>query len=208
MKAHFLVPAAVAGFVALQAAPATGEERVPVGPFRTIELHGGGRAILHYAPVQQVRIVEGSSRVSDIYLSDQSGDRGYPPEGERNRADDRLAIDACRERCPPNYRLVVEIDTPDFDGISTRGGGQIDLAPGFPHRDSLNAAISGGGTVDARSIAAIKANAAVNGGGDILLGRVERLAAAVSGGGRILYHGDPKVISAVRGGGVIERDDR
>lgn len=215
MNAQPLVAAAV--FALFASAPAAAQTNIPVGQFRSIELNGGGRALVRYAPVQQVRILEGSAQVSDIYVSDQGRYRGRRHDNDRNEADrneygrsdgDRLIIDACRERCPQGYRLVVEIDTPDVGAVAVNGGGQIEFGPGFPRRGGFAAAVNGGGRVDARGIAAANASVAVNGGGDLLLGPSQRLAAAVTGGGRILYRGDPQLVTNVMGGGTVQRDDR
>ncbi|HEY1604021.1 MAG TPA: DUF2807 domain-containing protein [Allosphingosinicella sp.] len=197
MNIRLLVAAAFAGLLA--AAPAAAQVDVPVGPFRTVELNGNGRVLVRYAPAQQVRIVQGNARISRVHLADQ-------PAGRKDKGG-RLIVDTCPNRCPIGYRLVVEIDTPDIEGVAVGGDGQIEIGAGFRRGDGFAAAVKGNGRIDARAIAAVHASAAVSGNGDISLGRVDSLAAAVKGKGRIAYHGHPRLMSAVQGGGRIESAD-
>jgi hypothetical protein len=200
VKLQPLLAAFLAGFILGTAARASAETPIPVGHFRTIELQGGGRIILRHAPIQRVSIAEGNAQVSDIHLSSDRGGAG-PDRQEPHR----LIVDACRDRCPPNYHLVVEIDSPNVDALAVRGGGEIEVANGFPRMGNLAAAVEGGGRLDARALAASNIAAAVDGGGDLLVGPSDALAAAISGGGRILYRGHPQIATNIEGGGRVER---
>jgi hypothetical protein len=194
MKAHSRFAAALLGLVV--AAPAAAQTNIPVGPFRTIELNGAGRVLVRHAAVQQVRILQGNARISNIHLAD----------GQRARSG-RLIVDTCPNRCPIGYRLIVQIDTPDVDGLGVNGDGRIEVAPGFSRRGSIALGVNGKGRIDARAMAAAEASAGVNGDGEISLGRADRLVAGVNGKGRILYRGHPRLTSGVQGGGRVEQAD-
>jgi putative autotransporter adhesin-like protein len=201
MDMRFLSLTAASALGLLAAAPANAQTEVPVGSFRMIELKGGGRVLVRHAAAQQVRIVQGNARISDIHL----GDRGSP--SGRKGDSGRLVIETCPNRCPIGYSLVVEIDTPNVEGVSVDGGGQIEIAADFPRQQGFAAAVKGSGRIDARAAAAVHASAAVSGDGEISLGWVDSLAAAVKGKGRIFYRGHPRLMSAVQGGGRIEQAD-
>ena len=164
-------------------------ENVSVPAFRSIELRGGGDVVLIRGPVQRVTVVQGSTAFTGIAV-------------ER---DGRLRIDACGRPCPRDYRLRVEIQAPRVPDVGVSGGGAIAVRAGFAPQSELAAAVSGGGSIDARSVDAVKVNAAVNGGGQLLVRPRARLNAAINGGGSIRYWGDPEVTSAVAGGGSINR---
>src|SRR5436309_893918 len=97
------------------AAPALAAEVVPVGQFRSVELRGGGFATVVPGPVQRVSIVEGSSQVTHM----------------RVERDGQLRIDTCDDRCPANYRLRVEIQSPFVPNLGVSGGGGIVTQGGF-----------------------------------------------------------------------------
>jgi len=157
--------------------------------FRSVDLRGGGEVVLVRGPAQRVTILEGSSAFTRIYV-------------ERNG---QLKIDACNDRCPPNYHLRVEIQSPRVPDIGVTGGGSIAVQPGFAPQSQLAAGISGGGKIDARALDAITVSAAINGGGEVLIRPRAKLNGAVSGGGAIRYWGNPEVTSAIEGGGSINR---
>jgi len=117
--------------------------------------------------------------------------------------DGRLRIDTCDERCPPAYRLRVEIQSPNAPDLAVSGGGSIMAQAGFRAQPHFAAAVNGGGHVDARALDAASVSAAVNGGGEVLVHARASLAGAVNGGGHIRYWGSPAVTSAVHGGGSI-----
>lgn len=184
-----ILPLFAAAFLA--AAPALATELVPVAQFHSVELRGGGTVDVVPGPAQRVTIVEGSSRITHIYV-------------ER---DGQLRIDACNERCPSNYRLRVEVQSPRAPSLAVQGGGQVIAGPGFAPQQQLSAAVDGGGRIDARAIEATHVSAAVNGGGKILVRPRAALSAAVNGGGHIRYLGNPTTAVAIRGGGDVSRAD-
>jgi hypothetical protein len=184
---RILVPLTLA--TAVLAAPATAAETVPVPAFRNVQLQGGGELSVRRGPVQRVTVVEGSTAFTRVAV-------------ER---DGELEIRACNERCPQHYRLRILVESPTLPGLAVRGGGSIVAEPGFPGQSSVAAAVMGGGEIDARAVPALRANAAVHGGGAILVRAAEHLNAAVNGGGAVRYWGDPRVTSAVAGGGSVER---
>jgi hypothetical protein len=144
--------------------------------------------------VQRVTLVEGSTGHTGVRV-EPSG-RGGPG---------RLVVDACRTRCPRDYRLRIEIVTPDLSAVAVEGGGRIDVASGFSPRRHVAAAVSGGGQIDLRALPARDVAAAVNGGGHLRVTATGTLAAAINGGGAIHYWGDPQVSSSIRGGGAVTR---
>src|SRR5438132_12062416 len=77
-------------------APALATEVVPVAPFRSVELRGGGDVVVVPGPAQRVTILEGSTQFTRLRLE----------------SDGKLRIDACNESCPRTYRLRVEIQSP------------------------------------------------------------------------------------------------
>ena len=172
----------------LAVAPASAQELVPVGPFDSVELEGGGRVTVRHGDVQAVRLLKGSTALTRFRV-DGSG---------------KLRIEACNNDCPHHYDLEVEITTPHIRGLAISGGGAISSDGNFPER-RLALAVEGGGAIDTRTIDAESAEAAVEGGGVIKLRATGELTAAVNGGGEIRYWGQPRVTQAVNGGGEIER---
>lgn len=178
----------------LSAGAAAAAETVPLPRFEGIELKGGGSVVIRPGAVQRVILVEGSTSHSRIRVE---------PAGRSGRA--RLVVDACAVRCPSDYRLRIEIVTPDLSALAVNGGGRIDVAGGFAARRDLAAAVNGGGQIDLRALAARDVAASVNGGGRLQVTATGSLAASINGGGAIVYRGDPRVTSAVRGGGAVTR---
>src|SRR5437899_2352530 len=113
----------------LVSAPAFATEIVSVPQFHSVELRGGGSVDVVPGPAQRVAILEGSSQVTRLYVE---------PEG-------KLRIDVCQERCPPGYRLRVEIQSPRAPNLAIDGGGVITTAQGFRPQDHLAVAVNGGG---------------------------------------------------------------
>jgi hypothetical protein len=171
------------------AAPAFATEVVPVPQFRSVELRGGGAVTVVPGPAERVTIVEGSSQFTHMRV-DESG---------------KLVIDTCAERCPINYRMLVEIRSPMVPVLAIRGGGVITAGQGFGQQSTLTVAVSGGGAIDTRAVRAQAATAAVSGGGEIKLTAARALTAAVRGGGLVRFWGNPQVTSAIHGGGAVLR---
>ena len=176
--------------VALAAsAPAVAAEVVPLPSFHSVELRGGGTVFVAPGAAERVTVVQGSTQFTTF----------------RMERDGELKIDACNQRCPRHYNLVIRIESPRVPALAVSGGGLITTQPGFPAQSELAAAVRGGGRIDARSLDAMKVAAAVDGGGDLLVRARSSLAASVNGGGDIRYWGSPAVASSTRGGGSIDR---
>lgn len=175
----------------LPSAPLLASEQVAVPIFHSIELHGGGEINVVPGSTERVSIIEGSSRVTRIYVQN----------------DGQLRVDVCAQPCPPTYRLRVEIQSPHAPSLAVDGGGQIITGPGFVPQQQLSAAVNGGGHIDARSVDAVHVSAAVNGGGGIFVRPRSALSAAVNGGGHVRFFGNPATSVAIRGGGDVTRAD-
>ena len=169
--------------------PASAAELVQLPAFESVQLRGGGSVVVRRGPAQRVTIVDGSSAYTRMSV-DHRG---------------QLTIDACNNRCPRQYDLRIEIESPDAPDAAISGGGSISFAPGFAAQRDIAIAINGGGHIDARAVPAANVSAAVNGGGRILSGASQKLSAAVSGGGEVRYSGSPDVSSIVNGGGSVRR---
>lgn len=179
----------------LAAGPASAAETVALPRFEGIELKGGGSVVVRQGPVQRVTLVEGSTRHSRVRV-EAGGRSGHG----------RLVVDACIVQCPRDYRLRIEIVTPNVSAVAVNGGGRIDLAGGFTPRRHLSAAVNGGGRIDARALPGRDVAASVNGGGQLQVTATATLAASINGGGAVHYRGDPRVTSAIRGGGTVTRE--
>jgi hypothetical protein len=168
-------------------APALAAEPVSVPNFRSVELRYGGEVTIVPGAVQRVTILNGSTQFTTF----------------RTRRDGQLQIDACNDRCPHNYNLRIQIESPTVPTVAVRAGGTITVAAGFAPQPNLVAAVSEGGTIDLRAVEANSAVAAVNAGGDILVRPRASLTAAVNNGGAIRYAGSPAVTTAIQGGGDV-----
>jgi hypothetical protein len=172
------------------ATPAMAQQTVPLPQFDSVGLHGSGSVTIRRGPQQQVIIREGDATTSEFRVK-QGGS---------------LEIDSCRNSCPANYRLSVEIVMPDVEDLAISGSGRISVEPGFAGSANRSFAINGSGEINARSLSANSMHAAINGSGRIRTGNVEHIQAAISGSGRIGYVGKPHVQSAVSGSGWIGED--
>lgn len=185
MKSLVLFAAAAS----LLATSAFADETINVGPFRSVEVRGGGHVTLHRGAAQRVTLVKGTTQYTSFTIEDGR----------------TLVIDACDHGCPSGtYDLEVDIATPDIGGVSVDGGGGITGSADLP-TGNLNAAVNGGGHIDMRAVHADAVHAAVNGGGHIQVYAGSTLKAAVSGGGLIQYWGNPQVTSAISGGGDVRQ---
>ena len=170
-------------------APALAVEPVAVPKFRAVELHGGGIVTVAHSSVQRVTLLEGSTKFTGVRVD---------PEG-------KLRIDVCKQQCPSNYRLRVQIETPTIMGLGIDGGGLMTTSGGFASQRAFGVAVNGGGKIDARSIEATAVGASVNGGGQILLRSNGTLGASVHGGGEVVYWGNPTVATQIAGGGAVRK---
>ena len=169
-------------------APAAAQTPISLPAFDSVELRGGGRVTIRHGASQSVTLVRGN-RDMTRFAVDRSG---------------RLRIDACVRSCR-NYDLAVEIVTPGLEGVAIQGGGSLRAEGGFGRRESLAAAISGGGLIDATALSAERVAASVNGGGTIRTHARQSLAVTINGGGSVVYEGDPAVTSRINGGGTVRR---
>ena len=92
---------------------------LPVGPFRSLELRGGGHVILRHGAAQRIKLIDGSTQVTRF----------------RVKSDGQLVIDACNKDCPRHYNLEVEIVTPRIEGVAIAGGGKLESESGFGRQD-------------------------------------------------------------------------
>ena len=182
----FPIAAALAALLA--AGPGAARTPVAVPAFDSISLEAGGRVTVRHGAQQSVTLIRG-----DLDTTRFSVDR-----------DGKLEILACVRRCP-DYRLEIEIVTPDLDGVGVEGGGEIRAEGAFPAREVLALGVSGGGEIDMLAIEADTVAAGIRGGGTILAHARERLTAGVDGGGAIRYRGNPTVTSGINGGGAVTR---
>lgn len=175
-------------FALVAAGPAMAAELVPVPRFSGIELRGGGEVTVVPGNVEQVTIVEGSSRYTNVHVDGRGS----------------LKIDTCSQNCPHLYRLRIQIQAPRVPALAVSGGGEISVAPGFAPQPEVTAAVQGGGRVDTRAVEGIDVSAAVQGGGELFVRARSNLSGAVSGGGLVRYWGNPQVSSAINGGGAVQ----
>lgn len=170
------------------AAPAV----IPVGPFRSVELHDGGNVVVRHGQTQRVTILMGDSRYTRIQIA----------------AGQRLVIEKCQPACPSDYQHRIEVITPELAAVLVSNGGTVQSVGAFPAWAAIAAAVEQGGTIDIRSIPAEAVNASVDSGGRIFTTSRETLAATILSGGGITYWGDPRVQRTVRNGGVVARGTR
>lgn len=175
--------AAALGTVAI---PAIAQTPVPVSAFDSIELRGGGTLTVRHGDRQQVNLISGNLEMTRFSVDEEG----------------QLTIHTCRRSCS-NYRLRVEVVTPDIDALAIHGGGSIRTEGAFPRSRSLAVAITGGGAIDAEAIESASVAASITGGGTIRTHPRSSLAASIMGGGSIRYLGDPHVTSSINGGGTV-----
>jgi hypothetical protein len=167
------------------AAPAV----IPMGEFRSIELHDGGNVVVRHGPVQRVTILAGNLRCAHVGLA----------------GGQRLVIENGARDCRHDERLQIEVVTPAISAISVSDGGAIQTLGTFLAQAAIVAHVEQGGTIDIRSMAADAVDASVHSGGRIFTNARATLTATINSGGAITYWGDPRVKKAVRDGGVVVR---
>lgn len=191
MSVRLLLAAAA---VAPLLTPAADAGTVAVGAFNRISLHGGGHVVLKHGATQSVSLVHGSTDVTSFTIKNGN----------------ELVIAACGNTtimCPFNYDLDVEITSPDIQGLSIHGGGELEAEGIFPEQKNLALEVHGGGDVDVRGINAKDVVAEVHGGGDLKLTATHNLVASVHGGGDITFRGHPNLVESIHGGGDIDSED-
>jgi hypothetical protein len=174
--------------VALAPSAALAEQVIKVSPFRSIELHGGGQAVLRHGDRQRVMLIKGDPAIAQIEVT----------------GDGKLVLSPCRDWCWGNHELKVEVTTPAIAAIAVHGGGELKAEGGFPKQPSLSLSVHGGGDADVRALAADHVSAEVHGGGDAELRAERTLTADVHGGGEVRFWGHPQVRSSTHGGGSVE----
>lgn len=156
---------------------------IPVGEFRSIELHDGAHVIVRHGPAQRVTILTSSSRSLAVRIKDGQ----------------RLVIGDCGRECR------VEVVTPALSAVSVSNGGTLQSVGAFPDQTTITAAVEQGGTIDIRSMAPAAVDASIDSGGRIFVNPRETLVGTVTSGGGITYWGSPRVKQSVRHGGAVER---
>ncbi len=168
--------------------PAAAETVVPVAPFESVTLHGGGTVTLRHGTTQRVTLRQGTTQDTRVTVVD-----GWlvieRREGARHEEDE----------------LAVEVVTPEALDLAVTGGGVIQSVGSFPRQGSIGVHVENGGTIDIRSMKVEAVAARVQSGGRILAKPQESLAAHVSQGGVVTYWGAPNVHSRVEQGGVVGR---
>ncbi len=170
----------------LVALPVAAQIEIPVGYFESVELRHGGNVVVRQGPVQRVTMLSGDPRYSTVQL-----------EGKR------LVIEN-RGGHSRDYRLEVEVVTPELESIAVSNGGTMQTAGEFSQA-RVEASVEQGGRLDIRSITADAVIASVDSGGGIFTNPRKTLDATVTSGGAVTYWGDPRVNKTVRDGGVVQR---
>jgi hypothetical protein len=172
---------------AISPAAAHAGEIVKLPPFKTIEVHGGGHAILRHGDAQRVELLKGDPKIAEIQVSGGN-----------------LMLSPCKDWCWGDHELEVEVTSPAIAGVSVHGGGQVEVAGQFPSQPRLSVSVHGGGDADLRAIPAEDVSASVHGGGEAQIRAVRKLTAEVHGGGALRYWGHPQLVATTHGGGSIE----
>ncbi|MFZ0060947.1 MAG: hypothetical protein WAL47_02845 [Pyrinomonadaceae bacterium] len=169
--------------------PAGVQTVVPLGRFSSVELRNRGKVFVRHGATQRVTLLKGSPDYTQFTIA----------------GGERLVIDACRNKCPREYELEVEVMAPDIAGISIADGGTIAALGSFPRREEIRVAVSNGGTIDIRSMTVDSVTALIDQGGRIFTKPQSAMIASIRQGGNITYWGDAQVISSVRQGGVVTK---
>jgi hypothetical protein len=170
------------------ATAATGTD-LSVPEFQSVDVRNGAHVVLRHGDEQRVTVIQGNTTESEVRVDEQG----------------RLIVDRCPDGCARSYRLVVEIVTPEITALAVTDGGWLRCAGSFPRQESLAAAVSSGGTLDARAMKVDGVAAAVLHGGRILTEPRETLTAAIAQGGVIVFWGRPEVQQSIDHGGVVSR---
>lgn len=152
MRRESVIVFAPLALLAAEAAPAA--ETVALPRFEGIELKGGGSVVVRQGAVQRVTLVEGSTSQTGIRVE---------PRVRGGQA--RLVVDACKVRCPRDYRLRIEIVTPDISAVAVNGGGHWRVTA----TGSLAASVNGGGAIQYWGDPQVASS--IRGGGAVTRGR-------------------------------------
>ena len=184
-----ILPALV--LASLVSSAALADQAISVPPFKSIELHGGGVALLRHGDRQRVVLIKGDPKIAQIEVT----------------RDGTLKLSSCdsdKNWCWGRHELKVEVTTPSIAAIAVHGGGDLKAERGFPTEPNLALSVHGGGDADVRSLAADNVSVAVHGGGEAKVRAERTLAADVHGGGEVRFWGHPQVTSSTHGGGEVE----
>lgn len=163
---------------------------IPVGTFRSVEVHHGGRVIVRHGAVQRVSMIKGDRQFTRIRIVDG----------------DRLVIDRTDGKCPRDYEVEIEVVTPHVERVVASNGAWLQAVGHFPAQASIEVDLEQGGTIDIRAIAADNVEASVFSGGRILTTARETLDASVDSGGVITYWGEARSVKkSVHDGGMVRR---
>jgi len=157
--------------------------------FSSVELRNGGTVNLIHGQSQRVTLLKGDPESIGITIGD----------------DGRLVIDRCPKRCQHRHALEVEVVTPALTAVAIAEGGTIQSRGDFPYQPQIEVAVSQGGIIDIRSMAAASVTASVYSGGRIFLKALTDLSAKVEQGGLITYWGDATVTSSVRNAAGVSK---
>jgi Putative auto-transporter adhesin, head GIN domain len=182
--------ALVAPILLAASAAASAGETVAVPAFKAVELNDGGHVTVRHGATQRVTLVEGSLQYTRFVMKDHT-----------------LRIESCFVRhCPRDYRIKVEIVTPSVLGLAVNDGGILRAEGAFPEQDSVAAAVSDGGIVDARAIPAKSVAAAVSDGGRVMVNARTNLAVHIEDGGAVTFWGSPtNIVKSIQDGGAVMR---
>jgi hypothetical protein len=183
---RILLPALALAVLVPSAALAA--QDIKVSPFKSIELHGGGQAILRHGDRQRVVLIKGDAKIAEI----------------RVVVGGKLVLSPCRDWCWGEHTLEVEVTTLSIAAIAVHGGGDLKAQAGFPKQPSLDLSVHGGGDADVRALPADNVSVEVHGGGDARVRAERTLKADVHGGGEVRFWGHPRVTSSTHGGGSVE----
>lgn len=161
---------------------------IPLGQFRSVELHAGGKVILRHGQIQRVTMLAGDLQCTRVRLA----------------GGQRLVIEN-HGKCRTYHRLQIEVITPELSAVSVSNGGTVRSVGAFPVQAAIEADVEQGGTIDIRSIPADAVDASVYSGGGIFISPRSTLAATVESGGGITYWGNARVQQSVRDGGFVTR---
>src|SRR5687768_113955 len=91
---------------------------IPLGQFRSVELHNGGNVLLRHGPTQRVTLLTGSLQCTQVRLADGQ----------------RLVInnDGHGRDCGRHERLRIEVITPELSAVSVSNGGTLQSIGAFP----------------------------------------------------------------------------
>ncbi len=168
--------------------PALAGTVIPLDHFSSVKVSDGGEVIIRHGAVQQVTLVKGSTEFTDFDVRDG-----------------KLDIVTCKQRCPHNYSLEIDIVMPKITAVAAEDGGSIETQGTFPAQEKLAAWANDGGRVDVRAITASQADAKADDGGDILIRAGSILNASAEDGGSVQYWGNPIVNRTVDDGGSVEK---